>query len=1210
SLLARASSNFAGSSHPCEFTFTLHKFADPAGSCFWRPCRVFSPVRVYFHVSQVRQACWLVLLATLPGLLTRANLLSCFASSPSLLARASFDLAGSTRPSPSLLGRASCDLARYAHPCAFTFMLRKFAKPTGRCFLRPCRVCSPVPVYFHASQVRRVCSLVLLSTLPGLLARTSLLSCYASSQSLLARASCDLAGSDHPCEFTFMFPKFSEPPRSCFLRPCPICTPVRVYFHASQVRQAYWQVLLATLPSLLTRASLLSCFASSPSLLVRSSFKLAGSTRPCEFTFRLHKFAEPAGPCFWRPCRVCTPVRVYFHVSQVRRACWLVLLATLPGLLTSASLLSCFARSPRLLARASCHLAGSAHPCEFTFMHRKFAEPPRSCFLRHCRVCSLVRIYFHASQVRRVCSLVLLSTLPGQLARASLISYYTSSQSLQARASGALVGSAPPSEFSFMFRKFAELAGSCFLRPCLVCLPVLVYFNASQVRRVCSFVLLSTLPGQLARASLLSCYTSSQSLLARASGDLVGSAPPCEFTFMFRKFAELAGSCFLRPCRVNSPVRVHFHASQVRRTSWLVLVATLPSLLARASCELASSAHLCEFTFMHRKFAEPARSCFLRPCPICTPVPVYFHASQVRRACWLVVLATLPGLLTRFASSPSLLARASCDLAGSTRPYEFTFMLRKFAEPAGSCLLRPCRACSLVLLANLPVLLTCASSLSCIESSLSLLDRASCDLARYAHPCQFTFMLRKFVEPAGSWLRKFAKPAGSCFLRPCRVNSPVRVHFHASQVRRTSWLVLVATLPSLLARASCELASSAHLCEFTFMHRKFAEPARSCFLRPCPICTPVPVYFHASQVRRACWLVVLATLPGLLTRFASSPSLLARASCDLAGSTRPYEFTFMLRKFAEPAGSCLLRPCRACSLVLLANLPVLLTCASSLSCIESSLSLLDRASCDLARYAHPCQFTFMLRKFVEPAGSWLRKFAKPAGSCFLRPCRVNSPVRVHFHASQVRRTSWLVLVATLPSLLARASCELASSAHLCEFTFMHRKFAEPARSCFLRPCPICTPVPVYFHASQVRRACWLVVLATLPGLLTRFASSPSLLARASCDLAGSAHPYEFTFMLHKFAEPARSCFLRACLICTPVRVYFQASQVRQACWLVLLATLPGQLARTSSLSCFASSPNQLARACCELAEHARSCFLRTCQFCSPVRVHFHASKVR
>ncbi|PKI38832.1 hypothetical protein CRG98_040777 [Punica granatum] len=177
-------------------------------------------------------------------------------------------------------------------------MLRKFAKPAGSCFFRPCRVCSPVRIYFHDSQVRGACSLVLPATLPGLLTRASLLSCFASSPSLLARASFDHAGSAHPYEFTFMIRKYAEPARSCFLQLCRDCSPVRVYFHVSQVRQACWLVLLATLQGLLTRASLLSCFASSPSLLARASFDLAGSTRPYEFTFVLRKFAEPASSCF------------------------------------------------------------------------------------------------------------------------------------------------------------------------------------------------------------------------------------------------------------------------------------------------------------------------------------------------------------------------------------------------------------------------------------------------------------------------------------------------------------------------------------------------------------------------------------------------------------------------------------------------------------------------------------------------------------------------------------------------------------------------------------------------------------------------------------------------------------------------------------------------------------------------------------------------
>ncbi|PKI43030.1 hypothetical protein CRG98_036579, partial [Punica granatum] len=1290
SLLACASYNLAGSAHPCVFTFLLRKFAEPARSCILQPRRVCSPVRVYFSASLIRRACSLVPHTIWPGLLTRAGFLFYFASSPSLLARASCNLAGSAHP---LLARASCNLAGSAHPCEFTFLLRKFAEPARSCILQPRRVCSPVRVYFSATQVRRACSLVHLATSPGLLTRASLLFCYASSPSLLARASCNLAGSAHPCEFTFLLRKFAEPARSCILQPRRVCSPVRVYFSATQVRRACSLVHLATSPGLLTRASLLFCYASSPSLLARASCNLAGSAHPCEFTFLLRKFAEPARSCILQPRRVCSPVRVYFSATQVRRACSLVHLATSPGLLTRASLLFCYASSPSLLARASCNLAGSAHPCEFTFLLRKFAEPARSCILQPRRVCSPVRVYFSATQVRRACSLVHLATSPGLLTRASLLFCYASSPSLLARASCNLAGSAHPCEFTFLLRKFAEPARSCILQPRRVCSPVRVYFSATQVRRACSLVHLATSPGLLTRASLLFCYASSPSLLARASCNLAGSAHPCEFTFLLRKFAEPARSCILQPRRVCSPVRVYFSATQVRRACSLVHLATSPglltrasllfcyasspSLLARASCNLAGSAHPCEFTFLLRKFAEPARSCILQPRRVCSPVRVYFSATQVRRACSLVHLATSPGLLTRasllfcYASSPSLLARASCNLAGSAHPCEFTFLLRKFAEPARSCILQPrrvCspvrvyfsatqvrRACSLVHLATSPGLLTRASLLFCYASSPSLLARASCNLAGSAHPCEFTFLLRKFAEPARS-----------CILQPRRVCSPVRVYFSATQVRRACSLVHLATSPglltrasllfcyasspSLLARASCNLAGSAHPCEFTFLLRKFAEPARSCILQPRRVCSPVRVYFSATQVRRACSLVHLATSPGLLTRasllfcYASSPSLLARASCNLAGSAHPCEFTFLLRKFAEPARSCILQPrrvCspvrvyfsatqvrRACSLVHLATSPGLLTRASLLFCYASSPSLLACASYNLAGSAHPCEFIFLLRKFAEPARL-----------CLIQSYRVCSPVRVYFFC-----------FASSPSLLACASYILAGSAHPCELTFLLRKFAEPARSCILQPCRVCSPVRVDLSASQIRRACSLLHLATLPGLLTLrracslvphkillglltrasllfcFANSPSLLACALNNFAGSSHPCEFAFLLRKFAELARLCLIQSCRVCSPVRVYFSASQIRRACSPVPHTILLGLLTRASFLFCFASSPRLLARASCNLAgsahpceftfplrkfaEPARLCPIKSCRVCSPVRVYFSASQVR
>ncbi|OWM87139.1 hypothetical protein CDL15_Pgr024029 [Punica granatum] len=361
-------------------------------------------MRIYFHASKVRRACSLVLLATLPGLLTRMSLLMFLVTLPSLLTRES--LLSCSASSPSLLDRASCNLARTAQPYEFTFRLRKFAELFRSCFLQPCWVCSPVRVYlcflqpcrvrsplrvyFHAPQVRRACSIVRLETLLGLLTPASLFSCFPRSMSVLSRAFANLAKSAHSCEFIFMLPKFAEPALSCFLQTRRVSSPVRVYFHASHVRGACSLLLLATSPGLLTRASLLSGFPSSPSLLAPASCNLAECAHPCEFTFRLRKFAELARSCFLQPCRFWSAVRVYFHTSQVRRACSFVLLATLPSPLTHASLLSFFPTSPSLLVHASCNLARTAQSCEFTFMLRKFVEPARSWFLQSYRVCSPV----------------------------------------------------------------------------------------------------------------------------------------------------------------------------------------------------------------------------------------------------------------------------------------------------------------------------------------------------------------------------------------------------------------------------------------------------------------------------------------------------------------------------------------------------------------------------------------------------------------------------------------------------------------------------------------------------------------------------------------------------------------------------------------------------------------------------------------------------
>ncbi|PKI48809.1 hypothetical protein CRG98_030799 [Punica granatum] len=1425
SLLASASYNLAGSAHPCEFTFLLPKFAASARLCLLQPCLVCSPVRVsfrlckfaepaiscllqscwicslvrvYFSASQDRRAFSLVPLATLPGLLTRASLLFCFANSPSLLACASYNLAGSAHPSPSLFARASCDLAWFANPCEFTFLLRKYAEPARLCLIQPCGVCTPVRVYFSASQVRRVCSLVPLATLPGLLTRASLLFCFASTPSPLACASYNLAGSAHPCEFTFLLPKFAEFARSCLLQPCRVCSPVRVYFSTSQVRRACSLVPHTILPGQLTRASLLFYVASSPSLLACASYNLAGSAHPCVFIFLLRKFAEPASLCLTQSCRVSSPVRVYFSASKVRRACSLVHLATLPGLLTRASLLFCsqirrdcslvplatlpglltrasllfcsqirrdcslvplatlpglltrasllfcFAGTPSLLASASYNLVGSAHPCEFTFLLAKFAESARSCLLQPCLVCSPVRVYFSAVQVRRACYFVPLAILVDLLTCASLLFRFARSPSLLARASCNLAWSAHlllacasynlawsahPCEFTFLLRKFAELARLCLIKSCRVCSPVRVYFSASQVRRACSLVPHKILPGLLTRASLLFSVASSPSLLACASNNLAGSAHPC----------EVRRACSLVPHTTLPGLHT--------RASLLFCFPSSPSLLARASCNLAWSAHLCEFTFRLCKFAEPASSCLLQPCWICSLVRVYFSASQDHQAFSLVPLATLPGLLTRasllfcFANSPSLLACASYNLAGSAHPCEFTFLLPKFAESARSCLLQPClvcspvrvyfsasqvlRACSLMPIATFPDLLTRASFLFRFASSPSLLARASCHLAGSAHPCEFTFLLLKFAETARL-----------CLIQSCRVCSPVRVYFSTSQVRRACSLVPhtilpglltcasllfgFASSPSLLAHAYCNLSGSAHPCEFTFLRRKFAEPARLCLKQSYRIGSPVRVYFSASQVRRVCSLVPLATLPGLLTRasllfcFAGTPSLLAIASYNLAGSAHPCEFTFLLTKFAESARSCLLQPClvcspvrvyfsavqvrRACYFVPLATLPGLLTRVSLLFCFAGTPSLLAIASYNLAGSAHPCEFTFLLRKFAEPArlclkqsyriGSpvrvyfsasqirracslvphtilrcqltraslffLLRKFAEPARLCLIHSCRVCSPVRVYFSASQVRRVCSLVPLATLPglltcasllfgfasspSLLAHAYCNLSGSAHPCEFTFPLRKFAEPARSCIWPPCRVCSPVRVYFSARKFAETARLCRIQScrphtfLPGLLTRasllfrFARSPSLLARASCNLAGSAHPCEFTFPLRKIAEPSRSCLLQPCRVCSPVRVYFSASQDRRAFSLVPLATLPGLLTRASLLFCFANSPRLLACSAynlagsahlCEFtfllrkfAEIARLCLIKSCRVCTPVRVYFSASQIR
>ncbi|PKI56996.1 hypothetical protein CRG98_022612 [Punica granatum] len=921
----------------------------------------------------------------MPGLLTRASLLSCTASSPSHLARASCNLTGSANPGeltflqpcrvcypvrayfsatmPGLLTRASllsCTASSPSHLARASCNLTGSANPGELTFLQPCRVCYPVRAYFSA-------------TMPGLLTRASLLSCTASSPSHLARASCNLTGSANPGELTF-------------LQPCRVCYPVRAYFSA-------------TMPGLLTRASLLSCTASSPSHLARASCNLTGSANPGELTFL-------------QPCRVCYPVRAYFS-------------ATMPGLLTRASLLSCTASSPSHLARASCNLTGSANPGELTF-------------LQPCRVCYPVRAYFSA-------------TMPGLLTRASLLSCTASSPSHLARASCNLTGSANPGELTF-------------LQPCRVCYPVRAYFSA-------------TMPGLLTRASLLSCTASSPSHLARASCNLTGSANPGELTF-------------LQPCRVCYPVRAYFSATMpglLTRASLLSCTASSPSHLARASCNLTGS-------------ANPGELTFLQPCRVCYPVRAYFSA-------------TMPGLLTRAsllsctASSPSHLARASCNLTGSANPGELTF-------------LQPCRVCYPVrayFSATMPGLLTRASLLSCTASSPSHLARASCNLTGSANPGELTFLqpcrvcypVRAYFSAtmpglltrasllsctasspshlarASCNLTGSANPGELTFLQPCRVCYPVRAYFSATMpglLTRASLLSCTASSPSHLARASCNLTGS-------------ANPGELTFLQPCRVCYPVRAYFSA-------------TMPGLLTRAsllsctASSPSHLARASCNLTGSANPGELTF-------------LQPCRVCYPVrayFSATMPGLLTRASLLSCTASSPSHLARASCNLTGSANPGELTF------------------------LQPCRVCYPVRAYFSATMpglLTRASLLSCTASSPSHLARASCNLTGS-------------ANPGELTFLQPCRVCYPVRAYFSA-------------TMPGLLTRAsllsctASSPSHLARASCNLTGSANPGELTF-------------LQPCRVCYPVRAYFSATMpglLTRASLLSCTASSPSHLARAS-----------------------------------------------
>ncbi|OWM91647.1 hypothetical protein CDL15_Pgr027242 [Punica granatum] len=1089
--------------------------------------------------------------------------------------------------------------------------------------------------FFYASQVRRVCSLVLLANLLNLLANASFLLRIASSASLLTRASCKSAEPARQCILSFTHRKFGESAHSCFLQTCksvgcprPCILSFRIRKFAESAHWCFLQIYRVCSPCILSfkhrkfAESAHSCFfqTAGVSPLTRASCKYAGAAPLCILSFTVRKFAESAHSCFLQICRGCTAVHPFFYRSQVRRVRSLVLLANMPGLHRCASFLLPFASSPSPLTRASCKYAGAAPLCILSFTVRKFAESAHSCFLQICRGCTAVHPFFYRSQVRRVRSLVLLANMPGLHRCASFLLPFASSPSPLTRASCKYAGAAPLCILSFTVRKFAESAHSCFLQICRGCTAVHPFFYRSQVRRVRSLVLLANMPGLHRCASFLLPFASSPSPLTRASCKYAGAAPLCILSFTVRKFAESAHSCFLQICRGCTAVHPFFYRSQVRRVRSLVLLANMPGLhrcasfllpfasspspLTRASCKYAGAAPLCILSFTVRKFAESAHSCFLQICRGCTAVHPFFYRSQVRRVRSLVLLANMPGLhrcasfLLPFASSPSPLTRASCKYAGAAPLCILSFTVRKFAESAHSCFLQICRGCTAV------------------------------------HP----FFYRSQVR---------------------RVRSLVLLANMPGLHRCASFLLPFASSPSPLTRASCKYAGAAPLCILSFTVRKFAESAHSCFLQICRGCTAVHPFFYRSQVRRVRSLVLLANMPGLhrcasfLLPFASSPSPLTRASCKYAGAAPLCILSFTVRKFAESAHSCFLQICRGCtavhpffyrsqvrrvrSLVLLANMPGLHRCASFLLPFASSPSPLTRASCKYAGAAPLCILSFTVRKFAESAHS-----------CFLQICRGCTAVHPFFYRSQVRRVRSLVLLANMPGLhrcasfllpfasspspLTRASCKYAGAAPLCILSFTVRKFAESAHSCFLQICRGCTAVHPFFYRSQVRRVRSLVLLANMPGLhrcasfLLPFASSPSPLTRASCKYAGAAPLCILSFTVRKFAESAHSCFLQICRGCTAVHPFFYRSQVRRVRSLVLLANMPGLHRCASFLLPFASSPSPLTRASCKyagaaplcilsftvrkFAESAHSCFLQICRGCTAVHPFFYRSQVR
>ncbi|PKI70772.1 hypothetical protein CRG98_008832 [Punica granatum] len=1227
SLLTCASCKSTGPATPCILSFTLCNFTESAHLCILQIYRACYPVHPFFYALQVHRVCSLVFFANIPGVLARASFLLRFASplkvsrvSPlGLLTRASYKSTGPAAnasfllrfaSSPSPLTRASCKSTGPATPCILSFTLCNFTESAHLCILQIYRACYPVHPFFYALQVHRVCSLVFFANIPGVLARASFLLRFASplkvsrvsplglltrasykstgpaanasfllrfasSPSPLARASCKSTGPASLCMFSITVRKFAESAHSCFLQICRAISRLHPFFDTSQDRRVRSLVLLANLPGQLVRASFLLRFATSPTHW-----------------------------CFLQIYRACSPVHPFFYALQVRRVRLPVLLTNLSGLLARASFLLRFASSPSPLTGGSCKCAGAASPCILSFTLRKSAESAYSCFLQMRRGCFAVHPFFYGSQVRRVRSLVLIANLRELVACAS---FYAS--------------------------QFAKSAHSCFLQICRAISPLHPFFDASQVLRVRSLVLLANLPGQLARASFLLCFATSPSPLTGASCKCAGAASPCILSFTLRKSAESAYSCFLQMCRGCYAVHPFFYGSQVRRVRSLMLIANLrelvtcaillrfassPSPLTRASCKSAGCARPCILSFTLPKCAESAHWCFLQMCRGCYAVHPFFYGSQVRRVRSLMLIANLRELVTcaillRFASSPSPLTRASCKSAGCARPCILSFTLPKCAESAHWCFLQ---------------------------------------IYRVSSPCILSFKLRKFPEFAHSSLlqicqgcfavhpffyasqvRKFAESAHSCFLQICRACSPVHPFFYASQAcspmhpffyalqfHRVYSLVLLANPPGLLPRASFLL--------------RFASPLK------------------VRQVRS---LVLLANMPGLhrcasfLLPFASSPSPLTRASCKSVGSARPCILSFTLRKFTESAHSCFFSPsplngasCKSAGpahpfilsltrrkLVVsahwcfLENLSSLLTRASFLLRFASSTSQLTRASCKSVGLARPCILSFTLCNFAESAHSF-----------FLQIHRACSPVHPFFYTSQVHRGCSLVLFANIPGLLARASfllsfgsllkvsrvsmlilltrasCKSAEPARQCILSFTLRKFAESAHSCLLQIYGACSSVHLFYYGSQVRRVRSLVVLANLPGLLRRssfllrfagspslltrascksagpvrlcillrFASSPSPLTRASCKSAGCPRPCILSFRLRKFAESAHWYFLQIYRVSSPCILSFKLRKFAESYSPVHPFFYASEVRRVRSLVLLANLRGLLARA--------------------------------